>query len=199
MIMVGLTGSIGMGKSTVAAMFAELGAAVWDADEAVRRLYAPGGAAVTAIALLAPQAIVDGGVDRARLAERIIAEPDLLARIEAVVHPLVGADRARFLEAARARGEDVAILDIPLLYETGAEDSFDAVIVVSAPAPVQQARVMARPGMTAEKFARILARQMPDEEKRSRADYVIDTGTSLDETRRAAARVFDALRVRARA
>lgn len=199
MITVGLTGSIGMGKSTVAAMFAELGAAVWDADEAVRRLYAPGGAAVTAIALLAPQAIVDGGVDRARLAARIIAEPDLLARIEAVVHPLVGADRARFLEAARARGEDVAILDIPLLYETGAEDSFDAVIAVSAPAPVQQARVMARPGMTAEKFARILARQMPDEEKRSRADYVIDTGTSLDETRRAAARVFDALRVRARA
>ncbi|MEQ1930603.1 MAG: dephospho-CoA kinase [Parvularculaceae bacterium] len=183
MIVVGLTGSIGMGKSTVLKMFADLGARTWSADEAVHRLYALGGAAVSAIGAAIPGCISDGAVDRARLSKILLGEPALLARVEAIVHPLVAEDRARFLEAARAARAGLAVLDIPLLFEKGYERGFDAVIVVSAAAHIQKKRVLARRGMSAEKFAAILAKQMPDSEKRQRADYVISTDRSLAATR----------------
>ncbi len=183
MIRIGLTGSIGMGKSTVLQMFADYGAAVWDADAAVHRLYAKGGAAVAPIAQAFPDAVVDNGVDRARLAKIVLADEKALAKLEAIVHPLVGEDREAFLREAAAAGADAAVLDIPLLYENGSEIFFDAIVVVSAPADTQRARVLARPGMSEDKFAAILKLQMPDEEKRQRADYTIDTGLALEETR----------------
>jgi dephospho-CoA kinase len=177
----GLTGSIGMGKSTTAGLFAAAGVPVWDADAAVHRLYAVGGAGVPAVAVLVPAAIVEGAVSRERLRTAIAADPALLDRIEAAVHPLVAADRAEFLAA---HGDaPLVVLDIPLLYETGGADAVDAVLVVSAPADVQRARVLARPGMDESALARILARQLPDAEKRARADHVIDTGQGLDAAR----------------
>jgi dephospho-CoA kinase len=179
----GLTGSVGMGKSTTAAMFAEAGVPVWDADAAVHRLYSAGGAGVPVIAALVPDAIRDGAVDRSVLRQAVLDDPGLLARIEACIHPLVAADRAAFLAGHAAA--DLVLLDIPLLYETGAEGSVDAVAVVSAPAEVQRERVLARPGMTEAAFAAILARQVPDAEKRRRADYVIDTGRGLEAARAA--------------
>lgn len=175
---IGLTGSIGMGKSTTAAMFAELGATVWNADDAVHRLYAPGGKAVESIRALCPDAIDQGGVSRPRLAEAIANDPTLLARIEAAVHPLVAEDRDNFLQSA----PEIAILDIPLLFEGNLDHFFDFTVTVCVDPATQRARVMAREGMTEEKFAMILARQMPDEEKRARADYVIVTDT-LDSAR----------------
>lgn len=178
----GLTGSIGMGKSTTAQFFREAGVPVWDADAAVHAAYGPGGAAVAAIAALHPPAAGPEGVDRAALKRWIAADPGALARIEAAVHPVIARDRAEFLD--RHRGADLVLLDIPLLYETGAERWLDAVLVVTAPADVQRARVLARPGMTAEVLALLLAKQMPDAEKRARADHVIET-TGL-ETARAA-------------
>ncbi len=180
MIAVALTGSIGMGKSTAAQAFADAGAAVWDADAAVHALYAPGGGGVAAIAALAPQAVKDGAVDRAALRAAVLADPGLLPRIEAAIHPLVAADRAAFLARARAEGAEVAVCDVPLLFETGAEGAFDAVVVVSAPPEAQRERVLARPGMTPQAFAAILARQTPDAEKRARADFVIDTGGAIE-------------------
>lgn len=183
MIVVGLTGSIGMGKSTVTAMFADAGAATWDADSAVHRLYAKGGAAVAPVTEEFPGAAKDGAIDREALGALVLGDPARLKALEAIVHPLVAADRAAFLEAARTRGEKLAVLDIPLLFETGAEASFDAVVVVSAPYKAQRARVLARPGMNAEKFEAILAKQVPDAEKRAQADYVIDTDRTLEETR----------------
>lgn len=183
MISIGLTGSIGMGKSTTAALFREEGATIWDADEAVRRLYGPGGGAVPAIAALAPEAVVDGAVDRTRLREAILADPPLLKRIEAAVHPLVAADRAAAREQAKAAGARVAVFDIPLLFETGGEGAFDLVVVVSAPEAMQRARVLARPGMTETAFEAILAKQTSDAEKRQRADVVIDTGAGLETAR----------------
>lgn len=177
----GLTGSIGMGKSTTAALFAEAGVPVWDADAAVHRLYAPGGAGAPAIAALVPGAVVDGAVSRERLRTAIANDPSLLDRIEAVVHPLVAADRAAFL-AGNAQAP-LVVLDIPLLYESGSAPEADAVLVVSAPPEVQRARVLARPGMDEAAFARILARQLPDREKRARADYVIDTSRGLEAAR----------------
>lgn len=168
----GLTGSIGMGKSTTAALFADHGCAVWDADEAVHRLYGPAGAAVDAIAHLHPDAVKDGAVSRPALKAWIAKDPKALGQIEAVVHPLVAADRAAFLTTTQS---DIAVLDIPLLFESGSKDAFDAVAVVSAPAEIQRARVLARPGMTDAHFKRILANQMPDAEKRKRADYIIET------------------------
>lgn len=180
----GLTGSIGMGKSTTARFFAEAGVPVWDADAAVHRLYAPGGAAVAAIAALHPPAVAAGAVDRAVLKTWIAQDPAALQRIEAAVHPLVAADRADFIARAEAAGAPLVVLDIPLLFETGAEMAMDAVLVVSAPPEVQRARVLARPGMTGPQLDTILRRQMPDAEKRARADYVIET-TGLEQTRAA--------------
>jgi dephospho-CoA kinase len=187
MIVAGVTGSIGMGKSTLLAMFADLGVPTWDADAAVHRLYATGGAGIGPIRALAPQAIGPDGVDRARLREAILADPALLTRIETAIHPLVTADRDAFLTLARASGAALAICDIPLLFETGADAWLDAVIVASAPADIQRARVMQRPGMTEPAYAAILAKQMPDAEKRARADYIVDTSQSKDHTRAQAA------------
>ena len=193
MIVVGLTGSIGMGKSTVAQAFADAGAAVWDADAAVHALYAPGGAGARAVARLAPQAVDADGVDRAALRAAALADPGLLARIEAAVHPLVAADRAAFLARARAEGAGIAVCDVPLLFETGAEADFDAVVVVSAPADAQRARVLARPGMTPQALEAILSRQTPDAEKRARADFVIDTGKTVEAAQAQARAVLAAL------
>jgi dephospho-CoA kinase len=183
MLVVGLTGSIGMGKSTTAAMFADLGVAVWGADAAVHRLYGPGGAGAEAIRALAPEAVGPEGVDRTRLRAAILANPALLKKIEAVIHPLVASDRDAFLADARASGASIAVCDIPLLFETGADAWLDKVVVVSAPADIQRERVLGRPGMTAEALDAILAKQTPDTEKRARADYIVDTGQSKDHAR----------------
>jgi dephospho-CoA kinase len=170
----GLTGSIGMGKSTTARMFADRGVPVWDADAAVHRLYAPGGAAVAPVAALVPDAqTAEGGIDRAVLRARIATDPTLIARLNSAVHPLVAQDRAAFLSAQSA---DVVLLDIPLLFEAGGAALCDAVAVASAPSDAQRQRVLAR-GLTEAEFATILARQMPDAEKRARADYIIDTSS----------------------
>ncbi|HUS52696.1 MAG TPA: dephospho-CoA kinase [Thermohalobaculum sp.] len=190
MIVAGLTGSIGMGKSTLLAMFADLGVPVWDADAAVHRLYAAGGAGIEPIRALAPQAIGPAGVDRSKLRAAILADPDLLKRIEAAIHPLVAIDRDSFLAKARESGAALAICDIPLLFETQAEAWLDKVIVVSAPADIQRARVMERPGMTEAAFNAILAKQMPDADKRARADYIVDTSQSKDHTRAQAAAIL---------
>ena len=196
MIAVGLTGSIGMGKSTALAMFAAEGAAVWNADDAVHRLYARGGAGVDALKGRFPSAIVDGAVDRDILSGLVLDDPAALADLEAIIHPLVSADRAQMLDAAARDSADLAVLDIPLLFEKGYDKFFDAVVVVSAPADIQKARVMARPGMSEKKFRAILMKQTPDAEKRRRADYVIDTGVSLDETRGQVRAVVAALKAR---
>jgi len=187
---VGLTGSIGMGKSTVARMFADLGAVLWDADDAVHRLYAAGGAAVAPVRKAFPDAVPGDAVDRERLGALVLNDPDALRALEAIVHPLVASDRADLVAAAARDGAPMLVLDIPLLFETGQQDAFDAVVVVSAPEAVQRHRVLARPGMTQEKLDAILARQTPDAEKRARADYVIPTDTSLDETRAAVRSVY---------
>ena len=183
MIILGLTGSIGMGKSTTGRMFADEGALVWDADAAVHRLYARGGAAVEPLAQAFPGVVVDGAVDRTRLAEALGRDETAFKRLEAIVHPLVGQDRAQDLAAARTEGVRLAVLDIPLLFETGGEALVDAVVVVTADPEVQAARVLARPGMTHERFEAILARQTPDAEKRRRADFLVDTGRGLDAAR----------------
>ena len=183
MILLGLTGSIGMGKSTTTAMFADLGAVVWNADDAVHRLYAPGGAAVLPVGEAFPGVVVDGAVDRARLAEALGKDDTAFRRLEAIVHPLVAQGRAADLEAARTAGVKLAVLDIPLLFETDGDKAVDAVVVVTADPAIQAERVLARPGMTRERFDAILARQMPDAEKRMRADFVIDTGRGMEAAR----------------
>ncbi|HSF95990.1 MAG TPA: dephospho-CoA kinase [Thermohalobaculum sp.] len=183
MITLGLTGSIGMGKSTALGFFAAEGVPVWDADAAVHRLYGTGGAGAEAIRAIVPEAVGAGGVDRAKLRAAILADPALLKRIEAAIHPLVAADRDAFLARARAAGAPLAVCDIPLLFETGAADWLDKIAVVSAPADLQRERVLNRPGMTPEAFEVILAKQIPDAEKRARADYVIDTSQTLDHAR----------------
>ena len=192
MIKLGLTGSIGMGKSTTARLFAEEGAPVYDSDAAVHALYAAGGGAVAAVEAAFPGVVAaDGSIDRAKLSTRVVGDPVALKRLEATVHPLMGAHRAAFFEqAAQAK---VVVLDVPLLFETGGDKAMDAVVVVSAPADVQRARVLARPGMTAEKLAAILARQLPDAEKRLRADFVIDTGHGLDPARHAVRQILSQL------
>jgi dephospho-CoA kinase len=181
MLVVGLTGSIAMGKTETARMFARLGFPVFDADAAVHRLYDSGGAAVPLIERAFPGAVSEGRVDRARLSEIVAGDPQALARLEALVHPLVRREQETFLEAAREAGHEFAVLDIPLLFETGRDRDVDAIVVASAPEDVQKARVLARPLMTREKFAAILARQMPDSEKRRRADHVVDTSRGLEE------------------
>ncbi|MEZ0465506.1 dephospho-CoA kinase [Phaeobacter sp. SYSU ZJ3003] len=170
----GLTGSIGMGKSTTAKIFAELGCTVWDADAAVHRLYMPGGAAVAPMQAQFPEAIVDGAVDRAALKDIIARDPSALPRIEKIVHPLVGEDRAEFRRTAES---DILVFDIPLLFETGGEAAMDAVACVTVDAETQKQRVLDRGTMTVEQFEQILQKQMPIEEKRARADYVIETDT----------------------
>ncbi|WP_374575146.1 dephospho-CoA kinase [Phenylobacterium sp.] len=197
MIILGLTGSIGMGKSTTAAMFAEAGVPVYDADAEVHRLYAPGGAAVAPIEAAFPGTVRDGAVDRTALSAQVLGDPAALKRLEGIVHPLVGATRAGFFEAAKARGADMVVLDIPLLFETGGQKNVDAVVVVSAPADMQRARVLERAGMTAEKLDAILAKQTPDAEKRARADFVIDTGRGLEAAREQVAEVIATMRARA--
>jgi dephospho-CoA kinase len=183
MILLGLTGSIGMGKSTTAAMFQAEGAPVYDADDAVHALYAAGGAAAPLVAAAFPGVLTEGAVDRARLGARVLNDPEALKRLEAIVHPLVGAHRQAFFNEVSAAGETVVVLDVPLLFETGGDKAMDAVAVVSAPAEVQRQRVLARPGMTVEKFDAILDRQTPDADKRARADFVIDTGGGLEAAR----------------
>lgn len=173
--LLGLTGSIGMGKSTTAQMFADAGVPVWDADAAVHRLYARGGAAVAPMQALHPQAVIDGAVSRDALKDWIGADPTALKQIEQPVHPLVGADRADFI-AAHADAP-IILLDIPLLFETKAEGRMDAIAVVTAPADVQRARVLARGTMTEAQFETILAKQLPDAQKRARADFIIETLT----------------------
>ncbi len=181
MITLALTGSIGMGKSTVAAMFAEAGIPVFDADAAVRVLQGPGGRLVPAIESRFPGTTRDGAVDREGLASRVLGAPDELAALEAIVHPAVHHERTRFIVA---HGDSNALLfDIPLLFETGGESTFDHVITVSAPARLQRERVLARPGMTPAKFNSIVDRQTPDADKRARSDFVIDTSGSLAQTR----------------
>lgn len=176
----GLTGSIGMGKSTTAMMFAEEGVPVWDADAEVHALYAQGGAAVPLIAEAFPQAVKDGAVDRAALRACLASDKTALTRLESIVHPLTTASRNAFLE--RHAQAPIVLLDIPLLYETGAENTCDAVLVVTVPEEVQRARVLARGSMSAEQFDLILSRQLPDAQKRARADFVIET-LSLEQTR----------------
>lgn len=168
----GLTGSIGMGKSTTAGFFAAEGVPVWDADAAVHRLYAPGGAVVAPMADLWPAALCDGAIDRNALKAIIATDPSALTRIESIVHPLVSADRAQFLTDATS---DIVVFDIPLLFEKGTDSAMDATLLVTAPPAVQRARVLARPGMTEAQFQAILSRQMPDAEKRSRATHIIET------------------------
>ena len=177
----GLTGSIGMGKSTTAGLFLELGVPVHDADAAVHDIYGREGVAPVEAAF--PGVALNGRIDRSLLDARVLGDDAAMKRLEAIVHPLVRAREAAFLEQARRDGARIAVLDIPLLYETGAEGRVDAVVVVSAPESVQRERVLARPGMTEEKFAAILSRQVPDSEKRRRADHIIDTGRGIDAAR----------------
>jgi len=187
----GLTGSIGMGKSTVAAMLRERGVPVFDADAAVHVLQGPGGALLPAIEAAFPGTTSTAGVDRTRLGAAVFGDNEKLKQLEAIVHPPVAAMRREFL--SENANQPLVVFDIPLLYEKGGGLGLDAVAVVSAPADAQRARVLARPGMTTEKFEQILALQLPDSEKRARADFVIDTGVSLDETRAAVDRLIVAL------
>lgn len=178
MRVVGLTGSLGMGKSTTADFFAEEGVPVLDADAVVHRLYA--GEAVPLIEAAFPGTTAEGRVDRAKLAERVVGDADAMARLEAIIHPLVRRAEERFLDDARAAGAAVAVLDMPLLFETGADRRCDVVVVVSAPADVQRRRALARPGMTEDKLDALLAKQMSDAEKRRRADFVVDSSQGFD-------------------
>lgn len=192
--LLGLTGSIGMGKTETARLFAELGIPVYDADAAVHRLYEPGGAAVPEIGKVFPGCIVNGRVDRAALAKALAIEPNGLQRLESIVHPLVAEDQRAFLDRAAANGAEMVLLDIPLLFETGGHNRVDAVVVVSAPADVQRARVLERPGMTEEKLDHILSRQMPDVDKRARAHFVVETDKGFDHARAQVKEIVAALR-----
>ena len=194
MRIIGLTGSIGMGKSTTAAMFRDAGIPVYDADAAVHDLYDRGGAAVGPVGEAFPGAVKDGRVDREELRKRVLGQPDELKRLNAIVHPLVGHDRIGFFKAAEEAGADMVILDVPLLYETGGDANVEAVVVVSAPLEMQRERVLARPGMTPERLDAILAQQMPDAEKRARAHYVVDTGKGLEAAREQVREIIAALR-----
>jgi dephospho-CoA kinase len=195
---IGLTGSIGMGKSTAAAMFRRLGVRVHDADATVHRLLARGGRAVKPVGAAFPGVVRQGAVDRAALGRKVFSDPAALRRLEAILHPLVRQEAARFVGRARARGKDLVVLDIPLLFETGGERRCDATVVVTAPAFVQRARVLARPGMTEARLAQVLAQQMPDREKRARADFVVETGLGKRYTLCRIAEIISILRHNAR-
>jgi len=194
---IGLTGSIGMGKTETGKLFSRLGIPVHDADAVVHRLYDTGGAAVAAIAREFPGTVRDGRVMREALAARIAADEEAFRRLEAIVHPLVRQAELAFLDDAAKRGDDLVVLDIPLLFETGGEKRMDAVVVVSAPPDVQRERVLARPGMSLEKLEAIHARQTPDVDKRSRSDFVIETDKGLEQAFAAVQRIVAELRERA--
>lgn len=191
MIVLGLTGSIGMGKSTTAKMFVEAGVPVHDADAAVHRLYA--GRAAPLIEEAFPGTVCEGTVDRARLSAAVLNDTDAMARLEAIIHPLVRDEEVAFLERHRRAGADLVVLDIPLLFEVGAEDRVDRIVVVTASPEEQRRRVLRRPGMTEERFEAILARQVPDAEKRAKADFIIDTGKGFESARRDVAAIIDKL------
>jgi dephospho-CoA kinase len=193
-ILIGLTGSIGMGKSTTAAMFREAGVPVYDADAAVHDLYDEGGAAVAPVGEAFPGVVKAGRVDREALRQAVLRDPEALKRLNAIVHPLVGRDRARFFRKAEAEGADMAVLDIPLLFETGGHANVDAIVVVSAPEQMQRERVLARPGMTAERLDAILAQQLADAEKRARAHFVVDTSRGLEPAREQVAGIIAVMR-----
>ncbi|MEM6661012.1 MAG: dephospho-CoA kinase [Pseudomonadota bacterium] len=197
MIVVGLTGSIGMGKSTTAKMFADAGIPVWDADAAVHKLYAAGAAGTTAIADIAKDAVGPNGVDRDLLRAAVVQDQSLLKKIEALIHPLVAADRAEFLFKARTDGHQVAVCDIPLLFEGDGHKHVDRTVVVSAPADIQKRRVLERPGMTVETFSMILSKQVPDADKRAKADFVVDTGDGLNHARKQVERIIETLKLEA--
>lgn len=194
MILIGLTGSIGMGKSTTAAMFREAGVPVYDADAAVHSLYDTGGAAVGPVGEAFTGVVRDGKVDREALRQAVLGNPEALKRLNAVVHPLVGRDRVGFFEKAEADGADVVVLDIPLLFETGGHANVDVVVVASAPPEMQRERVLARPGMTPERLDAILAQQMADADKRARAHFVVDTSQGLEPARKQVAAIIAAVR-----
>ena len=194
MILIGLTGSIGMGKSTTAAMFREAGVPVYDADAAVHDLYDEGGAAVGPVGEAFPGTVRGGRFDREALRQAVLGDPKALKRLNAIVHPLVGRDRARFFAKAEAEGADMVVLDIPLLFETGGHASVDAIVVASAPEEMQRERVLARPGMSPERLDAILAQQLADAEKRARAHFVVDTSRGLEPARRQVAEIIAALR-----
>jgi len=196
-MVIGLTGSIGMGKTETGKLFARLGIPVHGADEVVHRLYDTGGATVAAIAREFPGTVRDGRVMREALAARVAADEGAFRRLEAIVHPLVREAELAFLDDARKRGDDLVVLDIPLLFETGGEKRMDAVVVVSAPPDVQRERVLSRPGMSLEKLQAIHARQIPDVDKRSRADFVIETDKGLEHAFAAVQRIVAELRNRA--
>ncbi|KAF0176635.1 MAG: dephospho-CoA kinase [Alphaproteobacteria bacterium] len=194
MKLIGLTGSIGMGKSATAQMFREEGVRVYDADAAVHAIYGKGGAAVEPVGAAFPGVVVDGAINRDLLSKAVLNDAEALKKLESIVHPLVGAAQLDFLVASREAGADLVVLDIPLLFEKGGDRRVDIVVVVSAPADVQRARVLDRPGMTAEKFEAILAKQSPDAEKRARAHHVIDTGQGFERARAQVRAVLDAIR-----
>lgn len=195
MIKLGLTGSIGMGKSTTAEMFADLGVPVHDADKTVHRLYS--GRAAPLVEKAFPGTVTAGTVDRARLAEAVLADPQAIKRLEGIVHPLVREEEENFLRENEAAGTPFVVLDIPLLFETGAENRVDRIIVVSAGPDIQRERVMRRHGMTEEKFKAILSRQVSDEEKRRRADYIVDTSRGKDDARAQVRQIVEELRKQA--
>ena len=191
MIILGLTGSIGMGKSTTAKMFAEAGVPVHDSDETVHRLYA--GAAAPLVELAFPGTVSEGVVDRAKLSQAVVGNVEALKKLEEIVHPLVKADADAFVEAHRARGTPLVVLDIPLLFETGGRKRVDKVAIVTAAPQVQRQRVLSRPGVTEEKLQAILARQIPDEQKRQQADFIIDTGNGMEAARHDVHRIIETL------
>ena len=195
---IGLTGSIGMGKSTAAAMFRRLGIPVHDSDATVHALLGPGGRAVAAVKREFPGVVKDGAVDRAALGKQVFGNQAALRRLEAILHPLVRAEAERFVARQRAAGRDLVVLDIPLLFETKGESRCDVIVVVSAPAHVQRARVLRRPGMTEERLRQVLAKQMPDREKRRRADFVVETGLGKRYTLRRISEIVSILRSHAR-
>lgn len=196
MYLIGLTGSIGMGKSATAQLFNEAGVPVYDADAAVHALYQKGGAAVALIGELVPQAIVDGAVDRNILGQHVLQDGDKLKQLEAIVHPLAGQSQFDFLAAAMADKAQIVVLDIPLLFETGGDGFVDCVVVVSAPFDVQRQRVLARHGMDEARFNDILAKQTPDAEKRRRADFIVDSSISIEDARTQVHAILTALKGR---
>jgi dephospho-CoA kinase len=193
MIVIGLTGSIGMGKTETARMFAAEGVPVSESDAIVHRLYDRGGAAVKPVASIFPDVVSDGRVDRSKLASHLAVHPDDFARLEEIVHPLVRAEQEKFLDEACRRKARLAVLDIPLLFEAGRDRDVDKIVVVSAPPETQRRRVLARPAMTEEKFAAILARQLPDLEKRARADFIVDSDRGLDYARAQVRHIIEVL------